>query len=314
MDIYTLTFSLLLSIALGVAAGYVGSIMIMERMALVGDALSHVALPGLAIGILLNFNPFLGAFAFLFAAAVVIWQLRKASRLSFETLVGVIFTLCLAIGIFLIPTVELLEALFGDITTVTIVDATTAIIVTILVILVARLIYQKITLSLISEELAVSEGINVSRVNLVYLLLVALVVAIGIKVTGTILVGMLVVTPAAAAKNISSSMHRYFILSSVFGAISAFAGVYLTYYFNTFPFVNIASGPLIVFSGVVIFAVTLVLRRWWVRRHALLEPVPTALAVPKKQQKRNEQVPTGLGLPEKQKRRQLKQQKQKLGG
>ena len=72
--------------------------MVLEKMALVGDALSHVALPGLALGILYNFNPFFGAFAFLFASAVAIWELRRITKLSFETLVGAVFTLSLAIA------------------------------------------------------------------------------------------------------------------------------------------------------------------------------------------------------------------------
>jgi ABC-type Mn2+/Zn2+ transport system permease subunit len=283
MLIEILIFSLILGVFVGLAAGYVGSIMVMEKMALVGDALSHVALPGLALGLLFNFNPFLGAFAFLFGSAVVIWQLKKVTRLSFETLVGTVFTLALAIGILLVPEPDLLEALFGDISTVSILDAIIAIIITVVVIFLVRLIYKKIAISLISEELAVSEGINVSRVNLLYLLLVSLVVAIGIKVTGTLLVGFLVITPAAAARTISSNLSRYLTLSAIFGAISSFLGILLTTYLNTIYYFggapplpelelvssflklpvtqSIPPGPLVVIIGVFIFVTTIVLRR-----------------------------------------------------
>ncbi|WXG42272.1 MAG: metal ABC transporter permease [Candidatus Freyarchaeum deiterrae] len=261
MLIEVLIFSLILGVFVGLAAGYVGSVMVMERMALVGDALSHVALPGLAIGILLNFNPFLGAFAFLFGSSVVIWQLRKVTKLPFETLVGTIFTLALAIGILLVPQPDLLEALFGDITTINLVDAIIAITISIVVISLTRVIYKKITLSLISEELAISQGVNVSRINLLYLLLVSLVVAIGIRFTGTLLVGMLVVTPAAAAKTVSSKLSRYFILSAAFGAASAFSGILLTSYLNTLPGINIPPGPLVVISGMIIFLITIAIRR-----------------------------------------------------
>src|SRR5512136_3252027 len=120
--IETLVFSLFIGLFVGLSAGYLGSIIILEKMALVGDALSHVALPGLALGILFNFNPFLGAFVFLFASAVVIWHLGRVTKLSFETIVGAMFTLALAIGIVIIPEAELLEALFGDITKVTIIE------------------------------------------------------------------------------------------------------------------------------------------------------------------------------------------------
>jgi len=250
-----LIFSLLIAVFVGFSAGYLGSIMVLEKMALVGDALSHVALPGLALGILFHFNPFFGAFAFLFASAIIIWHIQRITKLPFETLVGAIFTLALAVGILIVPQPDLLEALFGDITKVGLLDAITAVVISMIAIYLARIIYKKIVLSLISEELAISSGIRVARINLSYLLLVSLTVAVGIRITGTLLVGFLVVTPAAAAKIISSNLFKYSTLSSIFGAISSLSGVLLSSYLNLPP------GPLVVLSGVTIFLI-LVLIRW----------------------------------------------------
>jgi ABC-type Mn2+/Zn2+ transport system permease subunit len=247
----TLTFSLLVGITVGFSAGYLGSIMVLERMALVGDALSHVSLPGLALGLLYNFNPFFGAFAFLFTSAVVIWHLGRVTKLPYETLVGAMFTLALAVGILIVPQPELLEALFGDIANVSSLDLAIAVIVSLTVVLLTRVIFKKIVLSLISEELAVSHGINVARNNLLYLLLVSLVVAIGIKIMGTLLVGFLVVTPAAAARTMSSNLSRYSILSGVFGAISSFVGIISA------SSLNLPPGPLVVLSGVAIFLIVI---------------------------------------------------------
>jgi len=249
-----LVYSLVVGVAVGLSAGYIGSIMVLEKMALVGDALSHVALPGIAIGLLLNFNPFVGAFAFLFISAVIIWQLQRVTKLSFETLVGAVFTLALAIGILLVPQTDLLEVLFGDITKVDLIDAMAAIVVSIAVIVLTRAIYRKIVLSLISEELAASKGINVARTNLLFLLLVSLTVAIGIMITGTLLVGFLVVTPAAAARIVSGNLSRYVKLSAAFGVIASVAGILLSDIFNILP------GPLVVFSGVAIFAAVIIVR------------------------------------------------------
>jgi ABC-type Mn2+/Zn2+ transport system permease subunit len=250
----SLIYSLVVGVAVGLSAGYIGSIMVLEKMALVGDALSHVALPGIAIGLLLNFNPFVGAFAFLFISAVIIWQLQRVTKLSFETIVGAVFTLALAIGILLVPQTDLLEVLFGDITKVDLIDAMAAIVVSIVVIVLTRAIYRKIVLSLISEELAASKGINVARTNLLFLLLVSLTVAIGIMITGTLLVGFLVVTPAAAARIVSGNLSRYVKLSATFGVVASVAGILLSDFFNILP------GPLVVFSGVAIFAAAMVVR------------------------------------------------------
>jgi zinc transport system permease protein len=251
----SLIFSLIVGAAVGVAAGYLGSIMVLEKMALVGDALSHVALPGLALGVLLGFNPLIGGFLFLLVSAILIWHVGRVTKLSFETLVGAAFTLALAIGILLFKDLDALEAaLFGDIAQVDLISAVIAVSVSMVVVLLTRVIYKKVVLSLISEELAVSKGISIAKNNLLYLLLVSVTVAIGIQITGTLLVGFLVVTPAAAARIVSRNLSRYVVLSGVFGAISSIAGVLLSGYFNILP------GPLVVISGVVIFAVVLLVR------------------------------------------------------
>jgi len=248
-------FGFITGMAVGFSAGYVGSLMVLERMALVGDALSHVALPGLALGILWSFNPFVGAFAFLFASAVIIWYLGRITKLYYETIVAALFTLALAVGILIIPEADLLEALFGDIANVGVADTAAAVIISIVAILLTKIIYKKIVLAMISEELASSTGINVARINLLYLLLVSLIVAVGIRIVGTLLVGFLVVVPAATAKNLSSNLYRYSVLSSILGAISSSSGVLLS------SGLGLPTGPLVVLSGVAIFLAA-VLIRW----------------------------------------------------
>lgn len=257
LPIDTLFFSLVTGVFVGLAAGYLGSLMVLERMSLVGDALSHVALPGLALGYVYNFSPFAGAFAFLFVSAIIIWQLKRTTKLPFETIVGALFTLALAIGIIIIPELEMLEALFGDITAVTGLYALVAITCSILAILITKFIYKKLVLGMISEDIATSKGINVGRINLVYLLLVSLIVAVGIQITGTLLVGFLVIVPAAAAKNASNNLHTYGILSAIFGLISTVTGILISSALNL---ESIYVGPSIVFSGIAIFIATVLIK------------------------------------------------------
>jgi ABC-type Mn2+/Zn2+ transport system permease subunit len=225
---------------------------VLKRMALVGDALSHVALPGLALGILLNFNPFVGAFAFLFMATVATWYIERVTKLSVESIIGVLFVLALAIGILITPQADLLEALFGDITKVTAVDFAAGAMISIFVIIVTRLLYAKIVLSLISDDLAKSTGTRVARTSFAYLFLVTLVVAIGIRIVGTLLVGALVIIPAVAAKNIGTNLSRYTSLSGIIGLVSSVTGVLVSSY------ADLPAGPLVVISGAVIFFLTLV--------------------------------------------------------
>ncbi len=238
----------------GFAAGYLGSIMVSRRMALVGDALSHVALPGLALGLLLGFNPFIGAFAFLAVTALVTWYVQKSTELPVESIIGVLFVLALAVGVLLTPQPDLLEALFGDVSTVTLTDAVAAAIVSVAVVLLLRAIYSKLVLSMISRELAVSSRVDVDRVNLLYLLLVSTVVAVGIKEVGTLLVGAVVIVPAAAARNLTKSLSGFSMLSGTFGVVSAVAGVILSGY------LSLPAGPVVVLSGATLFVAGFVVR------------------------------------------------------
>ena len=240
---------------IGAASGYLGSLLILRRMALVGDALSHVALPGIAIALILNINPFIGALAFLTIASLGIWRLEEKSEISTETLVGIFFTASLSIGIILTEDIEILEALFGDIAKVGMVDTLFAVFVSCLAIYIISKISRGLLLDTISKDLAKSAGINTSKIDLIFLLLVGVIVALGIKVAGALLTGALVIIPAAAAKNISSNFRDFSILSLLFGVLSAVLGIILASALNQHP------GPVIVLSGTAIFLLTFLFRK-----------------------------------------------------
>lgn len=250
-----LFIQLIVAILIGLGAGYVGSFMVLRRMSLVGDALSHVALPGIAISLLLNINPFFGAFTSLFLAVFGIWFLEKKTELPSETLVGIFITLGLALGLLLTPEPELLEALFGDITEITAADLLTVVILVSIIIFTVKKISNGLMLGVISKELAMALKIPVDRINFVFLLLVSFVVALGLKVAGTLLMGSLVIIPAAAAKNISINLAQYTGWAIFFGIASASLGLLAA------SRLNISPGPMIVLTAGAIFLITLLLKR-----------------------------------------------------
>ena len=200
-------------------------------------------------------NPFLGAFVALFLGVVGIWFLERKTELPSETLVGIFFALSLALGILITPEPELLEALFGDITQISPIDAAITVALVSIIFLVMFRIYRGLTLSVVSKELAQSMGINVSKINLLFLLLVAFVVSLGIRVTGIFLTGALVIVPAAAAKNISISLTSFTRLASLFGGISALVGILFANYFNLSP------GPIVVLTSGAIFFLTFLFKK-----------------------------------------------------
>ena len=247
--------SLIVGAVVGAASAYLGSIMILKRMALVGDALSHVALPGIGLALTFQLNPFLGAFTALALGILLIWQIERRTSVPTEAIVGIIFTVALSIGILVTPEPELLEALFGDIAKVSLADAAIAAVFSLLIFAVMVPIKDKLVLSLLSPDLAKSQRINIDRLNLIFLTLVAVVVALGVKVAGTLLMGSLVVIPAAASKNLARSFSGYGKISLVFGVISAVAGILLA------SALHLPPGPLVVLSSASVFLITLFLRR-----------------------------------------------------
>jgi zinc transport system permease protein len=240
---------------IGLGSGYLGSFMVLRRMSLVGDALSHVALPGIAIALLLHINPFVGAFTALLAAIVGIWALERKTELPSETLVGIFFTLSLAIGLLLTPEAELLEALFGDISKIGMSDMFITLVLITFAIYVMSRIRNELTLGIISKDLTKSMGININSINLIFFLMIAIVVALGLKVAGTLLMGSLVIIPAAAAKNLSRNLNGYSVMSGIIGALSALLGIIAARY------LGLAPGPIVVLASGVIFLGTLALKK-----------------------------------------------------
>ena len=251
----SLLLQLVTSALVGLGAGYVGSFMVLRRMSLVGDALSHVALPGIAVSLLWGVNPFFGAFAALFLAVILIWLLERKTEIPPETLVGIMFTLSLALGLLLTPEPELLEALFGDITQIQIIDFIITLVSVIAIFFIIKNVSNKLMLGIVSKEMAQANKIPINKINFIFLFLVAVVVTLGLKVVGTLLMGSLVIIPAAAAKNTSSSLSQFTNLAMIFGVVSAVVGLLAA---NQLDF---APGPTIVITAGIVFLATLFFKK-----------------------------------------------------
>lgn len=241
--------------SVGAAAGYLGSLMITRRMALAGDALGHVALPGMGLALVAGLDPSLGAFVFLLAGILVLWQLERRTELAPEALVGVLFVSSLAIGFLIVPQPEPFESLIGDISKLTAASTVAAILISIVVVLLVRSVYAGMMLLSISEDLAAVRGVRARRANLLYLLAIALIVSLGVKVTGSLLVGAEVILPAAVARLVSSGMRSYAWTSAVVGVGSSVAGILAA------AATGFAPGPAIVLVNALLFVCALAVRR-----------------------------------------------------
>lgn len=240
---------------MGAVSGYLGSFMVLKRMSLVGDALSHVALPGIAVALTFGINPMLGALVALTIATFGIWYLAEHSEVYPEALVGVFFTASLSLGLLITPEPELLEALFGNIDKIGIFDGLMVVAGAGVIFVATSLISKKLLLGVVSEDLAKSQKIDVPKINLIYLLLVALVVAMGVKFLGTLLTGAMVIVPAVTAKNFAKSIKSFHLFSIIFGVLASVAGILIAKYFG------ISSGPAVVLIAVFLFALSYFFRK-----------------------------------------------------
>ena len=250
MDIASL-LSIVTGISIGAAAGYLGSLMLGRRMSLVAGPLGHLTLPGVALALLYGFDVSLGAFPFVAVGIAAIWLLELKTRLPLDALTAIVFATGVAIAFLLLPIDQAEAALVGDISRVGIGDMVAALLGCVIVVACAHRIYPQLVLINISEDLALSEGIRVRRINFTYLLLIAVVVALGVKLVGGLLTAALVAIPPAAARNVSTRLGQYALLSTMIGVVSTLAGILL------YRLTGLPAGPLVVLVSAVCFLATL---------------------------------------------------------
>lgn len=250
-----LFYSLIAVIFVGGAAGYIGSLMVTKRMALVGDALGHIALPGVAIALLFNFDVVLGALASLLVGILLIWFLGSKTGHHIETLTGIIFVVSLAVALLIIPNEELELALIGDIAKINFNEALLTVFLSVAVIVALRIIFSKIILITFSEDLALAQKINVKKYNLIYLLLIGVVVALGIKIIGSLLIGALIIIPASSSRNLGRNMSQYSYGAAGIGVLVSLLGVWL------FGVIGYPVGPMVVLVSTAVFLITLIFKK-----------------------------------------------------
>lgn len=219
--------SLALSAITAVAAGLIGSFALMRRMTLAADALSHVALPGIGVAILLRIHPLAGAVVALVAGAVLIWGLESRTQLATETIIGVVFSTALAVGALLTTGEELMDALFGTPGTLSGTELVTGFVGASVIIAFALLARDRLVVMFVSSDIARTTGIRVRRLSLLYLLAFALTVALGLRYLGALLMGSLMIIPPATARRLAHNLPSMLTISVGVALIATLAGGWL---------------------------------------------------------------------------------------
>jgi ABC-type Mn2+/Zn2+ transport system permease subunit len=247
--------SLISGIFIGGAAGYLGSLMLSRRMALVAGPLGHLTLPGIALALLYGFDVSLGAFPFVILGIVLIWAFEIKTKLPMEALTALVFASGVAIAFLFLPVEQAETALVGDITKAKLGETVVSVVISFVLILTVQRNYAKLVLINISEDLAISEGVSVKKINLLYLLLIAVIVALGVKMVGGLLTAALVAIPASVARNLGRNLHQYAFGAMAVGIASSFLGIVL------FKLTGYPAGPLIVLVSALIFLASIIFKK-----------------------------------------------------
>jgi zinc transport system permease protein len=247
--------SLLLSVAMAAAAGLVGSFAVMRRMTLASDAISHVALPGIGIALAFHVHPLVGAAAALFLGTFAIWGLERRTRISTETLIGVLFSAALAVGSLIASGEELIDALLGSAGAPTGWEVGLGLAGALAVLAFVFAARNRLLLVLVSPDIARTAGIDVRRLDLLYLLAFALTVALGLRYLGVLLMGSLIIIPAATARHLARSLTGMFAVAVSAAVLATVAGTWIASHSHR------PTGPVIVAVAAGLFLLGLLARR-----------------------------------------------------
>lgn len=233
----TENFPLILISGLTVAAasGLIGSFLVLRKMTLLSDALSHVALPGIALGVIFHFEPLLGGLAFLLLSTLILWGIETKTKLAVESITGVLFVTALAIGSLLIEEHEILETFFGSVENLSLFHIILQSMLALIVIVITATRLKKLVLFSIAPELSAAEKISNKKMELLLLFLIALTITIGISFVGILLMSALSIIPAVTARNIAKSYKSYITWSILLSVVSLALGLIISKTWNINP-------------------------------------------------------------------------------
>jgi manganese/iron transport system permease protein len=243
-----------ISILIGILCPIVGSYLIVQRMALLGDVIAHCVLPGLSISFFLGIDILIGAFGSGILGSFMIAWIRSQSRIKVDSAMALTFSSFFALGVMLISVLktklDLDSFLFGDILGVTLTDIQRTLVITVLILVAIRLFYKELLFYTFDPTGAQAMGLPVNVIYLGFMAITLTIIA-SMQAVGVILVIALLIGPALTAYLMVKELHHMMGLGALIGVFVSLSGVYLSYYHN------LPSGPAIVLVSSALFLLVL---------------------------------------------------------
>ena len=242
------------------AFAILGTMIVNNKMAFFSDALGHSALTGIAIGMVLGItNINIGMIIFAIVFALLLNYVKNKTTYGADTIISVFSSIAIALGLAMLAQSgnfnKYSSYLVGDILSISNSEILYAFIATIVVIAFWYFTFNKLNVISINSTLAKSKGINVKKIDNIFVVLIAIMVMISIRWVGILLINSLLILPAASSRNIAKNMRTYHLFAIIISMFSGIAGLIISYYFN------IGAGPMIVLISGTIYFVTLLAKR-----------------------------------------------------
>ncbi|MFB8790841.1 MAG: metal ABC transporter permease [Potamolinea sp.] len=236
--------ALAVGILVGILCPVVGTYLIVQRMALLGDVIAHAVLPGLAIAFYAGVNILIGAFISGLCSTFVIAWIRSQSRVKADAAMALTFSSFFALGITLITLLksklDLDSLLFGEILGVTQTDVQRTAIIALIILILVKLFYKELLFFTFDKLGAQAQGLPINALHYGLMAAITLTIVASMQTVGVVLVISLLVGPGITAYLLVKELHQVMILGAVLGSIASVSGIYASYY------LNIPSGPAIV--------------------------------------------------------------------
>lgn len=248
--------ALLAGVGVALVAGPLGCFIVWRRLAYFGDTLSHSALLGVVLAFLLQINITLAVFGVCAAVALSVLALQRNASLSSDSLLGMLAHSSLALGLVALAfmssvRVDLMGFLFGDILAVSHLDLAVIYVGGGIVIMALFFIWRTLFAATVNFDLAEAEGLRPDRANVVFMLLMAVVIAISMKIVGVLLITALLIIPAATARQLARGPEQMAVFAAILGAVAVVAGLFGSLEWDT------PSGPSIVVAAAALFVLVL---------------------------------------------------------
>lgn len=257
--------ALLAGTLIAVITAVLGVFLVLKRLSLIGDSLSHVALSGIALGLITNTSPVFMAIPVVMLSSLGIYKISKSAKVHSDGALGIIAAAGIALGLIIATlaggfNVDLLSFLFGSILTVNLNEIILAAVLLLVILALVYFFYNDLIAITFEGNFAKTAGVNTERINIILILISAAAVVIALKVVGIMLVSAMIIIPPSAALQLAKTFRRALLLAAGFSVAGVILGIYGAFVFN------MPSGAMIISADILILLITILMRSYALKK------------------------------------------------